>query len=289
MDMTAGIRLWKIDNQAIPGQNIALQWAQMQSVGVADVDAVIIDIGTNDVQGSTGTAGFITNLTNMINTVQAAGKYLIVCNFDLWYGQALAGAIGQNATNFDAGAQYRAALLQLCAEKGVKVVDHMTYSGPVLAHYVNPALGTDLTSAGDAYMGDNIHQTSQANRVRALHIARAFCGLLTSKPGLACDPVALTDVKNGWTISLQALYATIDAAGTVTFDGLLSAGTKTNGTVVLTLPQHLWPPRNKKFLVFTNAAEIVAISVDRTNGDMTISGASAMTYFSLDALTWNIG
>lgn len=288
MDLTAGVRLWKIDNQAVSGQNSAAQWAQMQSVGVTDVDAVIIDIGTNDVQGSTGVATFTANLTNMIDTVQAAGKYLIVCNFDLWYTQALAGGIGQNATNYDAGAQYRAALLQLCGEKGVKVVDHTAYSGPVLAHYVNAALGTDLTTAGDSYMGDNIHQTSQANRLRALHVARAFCGLLMSRPSLAQPPIALTNVKNGWTISLQSIYATIDEAGTVTFDGLLSAGTKTNGTVVMTLPQHLWPSRNKRFLVYTNAAEVVSVAIDKATGDISIYGASAMTYFSFDSLTWNL-
>lgn len=288
VDLTAGIRLWKIDNQAISGQNSAAQWAQMQSVGVADVDAVIIDIGTNDVQGATGVATFTTNLTNMINTVQAAGKYLIVCNFDLWYTQALAGGIGQNASNYDAGAQYRAALLQLCGEKGVKVVDHTAYSGPVLAHYVNPSLGTDLTKAGDAYMGDNIHQTSQANRLRALHIARALCGLLTSKPSMAQPPLTLTNVKNGWNIALQGLSATIDAAGTVTFDGLLSAGTKTNGTVVLVLPQHLWPSANKWTVVYADANESVSIRVDKATGELAIYGASAMSYFSLSSLTWNL-
>jgi lysophospholipase L1-like esterase len=192
LDQTAGLRVWKVNNLAVAGEASAAQLAALTAVGAAAFDVVVIDIGTNDVQGGVAVATFLSNVSSMVALCKAAGKPVILTVPDLWYTQTQAAGGGQASTSYAAGGPYRTAILRLAAEQSVPVIDSPALAGPILAHYVNPALGVDLTLAGDPSLSDNIHPTSALNRLRAREVAKAICGALLPEVGaLAADAIHL--------------------------------------------------------------------------------------------------
>ena len=288
LDFSFGIRVTKLDNYAVSGATSANQWTLMQGVNLANYNLIIIDIGTNDVQTNAGSATLASNLSSMLS--YCAGHQILIINFDQWYDQAQAGSGGQNSLNYQAGRDYRSTVLRLAAAAGAKVLDSPSVAGPIIANYVNSALTPNLTLQGDPTVADNIHPTPQANRVRALAVANAVAGIYLApvKDPLYLKATALTGGSNGWVMSTRQPYATIDAAGTVTIDGFLNGGTQTAGTVVMTLPQHLWPARTKIFLSYGNVlTEVVHLSVN-ANGTITIDNTITSVWFSLDPLTWSL-
>lgn len=290
LEYTAGMRVWKVDNQAVAGQNSTQQLAVLTSVGVSDVDVVVIDVGTNDVQGLVLVDTFRSNLTAMVNAVQAAGKTAVLVNFDLWYTQGQAGTgHGQASLNYQAGAPYRSALLRVAAEKGVRVVDAPSLDGPILAHFVTSGLGLDLTAAGDPTLSDNIHPTTMLTRLRAREIAKAIAGALLPAPGvLALHNVELAGA-NGWATSLQRVFAQVNASGEVTLGGLFNdpgGATRTNGTVVTTLPLNLRPLWTVRAKAWTDTADNIYVNIDSSTGQVTVYGLSTAGYFGIDGITY---
>lgn len=288
-EFSGAVRNWKIINEAVGGADSAAQLTVMTNVGVADADVVVIGVGTNDVQGFVGAPTYLSNITAMLGL--CTGKIVVFLDFGLWYGQAQAGARGQAATNYDGGAQYRSALLRLCAENGVKLVDIPSIEGPIVANYVNNALSPDMTTAGDTTVYDNIHPTTTLNRQVAQSITKAILGVIF-QPVTFCKPsTALTDVQNGWDISIQAPFYQVSESGVVTIDGIVNdpgGATHTDGTTILILPQNIWPSRNKRFRAVTQATADYGLIFVSTAGEVQIFGVATATYVSLDALVWDI-
>jgi hypothetical protein len=262
----------------------------MQSAGVSDANVIVINIGTNDVQGGVTVASFLSNVTSMVNFCQAAGVYIVLCDFGLWYTQGQAGTRGQASSNYEKGALYRSAVRRLAAERGIKLVDIPTLLGPVLANYVNSALSPNMASAGDPVVYDNIHPTTIANRLVARAIAAAVAGIyFPANKGMQLPNVALNATSNGWAVTTQAPYLSVSSDGIVKLDGLVNdpgGATHTDGTTILTIPTAFAPQRTMRFRAFAqNTAEYAGVNVDAT-GAVKIYGLAASTYVALDGLCW---
>lgn len=292
LDMTGGVRCWRVINRAVAGQAVAQQRTVMAGDSVGDSNVVIIDIGTNDIQGATAIATFLADLAAMVAQAKAAGCRVVLGVPSLWYTQGQAGARGQASTLYDRGAQYRTRTLRLAAEQGVKVVDNTRYDGPVVANYVNPSLSPDLTAAGDPVVYDNIHPTTETNRRRAWAYACAVAGYYTAPRDPMYLPLRAAGVAaNGWALTTQPPRVSVDSTGHVKWHGLVDStgsAVRTNGTVIMTLPQALWPLDTMRFRSASSAyGEALILSLS-TAGELSIYGATTATWVSLDEISYSI-
>lgn len=293
MEFTAGVRCWRVINRAIAGQAISQQKALMAGDNVADSNLVIIDIGTNDIQGQTNLASFISDLNGMVTQAQNAGCLVVLGVPSLWYTQGQAGAgKGQASTNYDRGAPYRSAVLLVAAQKGCRVVDNTRWDGPILAHYVNGSLGLDLTGAGDPVVYDNIHPTTEANKRRALAYAKAAAAFYANKRGtLYIPPHSMGATANGWATAIQAPRATVSDDGQVKIYGVVNdpgGATRTNGTTIFQLPPYLYPKDTLRVpCVSAVASEDVYVNVT-TGGAVQVYGATSSAWVDISGISFSI-
>lgn len=299
IEFSSGLRCWRVINNAIAGQAAAQQRAVMAADPVGDSNVVVIDVGTNDIQGQTPIGSFLSDVTAMIDQAQAAGCRVVIGIPSLWYTRTEAGSRGQASTNSERGAAYRSALFLLAAQKGCKVVDNTRFDGPVVANYVNNALPPDMTSAGDSVLYDNIHPTTESNRRRALAYAKSIIGLYANKRGDLSLPLhAMAGVtSNNWNAGTagDTPSATISAAGLVQLSGIVTAGggaVRTDGTIVYTLPAYLRPPATvRRMAVVQTPADVGNIWLNcSTAGEISIQGgaASTSTWLDLSCITFSI-
>jgi hypothetical protein len=239
-------------------------------------------------------ADFLTNISTMVSIAKAGGCQVVLVNFGLWYTQAQAGVRGQNSINYDQGARYRSAVLRLAAEQGCKLVDLPEILGPIWASYVNGATySPNLNGQGDPVVFDNIHPSTMANRLIGRRIAEAIMGaLIPKRDGMSLPNIPLAAVSNGWAVSLEAPFASIDAAGMVTFNGVVNdpgGATKASGTVILTLPAFLVPDRPmRRRCVCQVASENGYLQVDPANGQVSVFGITSSTFVDLGCLGWGL-
>lgn len=299
LEFGAGIRCWRVTNRAVAGHIAYEQRLVMAGDPVGDSNVVVIDVGTNDIQGQTVLASFIADVTAMIEQAQAAGCKVVLGIPSLWYTRTEAGSRGQASVNYGRGAAYRSALFLLGAQKGCRVVDNTRFDGPVLGNYVNSASAVDLTNAGDPVLYDNIHPTTETNKRRALGYGRAILGFYANKRGNLYLPLhAMAGVtSNNWNAGTggDTPSATISDDGRVQLSGTVTAGgaaVRTDNTIVYTLPAYLRPPATVRRVAVVQApADVGNIWLNcNTAGEITIQGgaASTSTWIDLSCITFSV-
>lgn len=262
---TAGSRAIFQYNQAVAGHTSAQQLAVLTAAGVPGTaggpvapfppNVVIIDASTNDIQGfgigTTLTGNTIPNYDAMIAFIEGkigAGltKYIIGIPF-LWYTQAQNGGHGQNSGQYASGAVWRAGLMRYAADRGYSIMDWNEILGPITSNFDNgfPTVVPQLNSNLPAVQ-DDIHPSSWAARLMGFALARRVAGLFTARipksTGWITVPTA--SYVNAWAqFASEPLQYRIDAEGFVHFRGVVTAGTLTDGTSALQLPNILLPDR----------------------------------------------
>lgn len=288
LDTEYGLKVSTVTNYAIGGETAEQQYALMQTNGFGSAYYVPLLVGTNDVQGLEDIPDFTTTMTNWINAILSAGRRPIVAAPWMWYTQAQSGGTGQASGNYDQGAAYRMIIERLCAELGVAFVNPCRdFPNP------SPAL---LGTGGPTLLRDNIHQDALGYQLFAKAIADAIVTDYLHR-GRDWSMDVASYVSLAGTTTPNGLAADMNDSGTVTLRGMLSfaAPPTVNGTVIATLPRHLWPTVGFNFstAVFTLAAGVptitgTAVLYLSAAGQLLYSGSSAsMTNIALQ-LTYQV-
>lgn len=291
LDGSNGCRVMNVNNQAVSGYTSTQALSLMQSVGVAGYNYCVIGVGTNDIQQGFTPQATINNINAMVAICNAANVVPILWIPPLWYTQTEAGAgTGQASTAAAAGSPIRATILRYCAVNSVACVDLTMVTGPVDVRFLKSTGGV---SNADPMVRDNIHPTAYAYRLIGNAIARRILGLMV--PALdrsvvfqQLNPPMLnswTDVTSGSRIS----YAT-SHDGKVTLAGVVTAGTKTDGTAIFAVPENLRPSSTMRFAVLMNQTVApnytsALVQID-TAGNLTVYGVTNANYISLDNISY---
>lgn len=288
MDGTNGLRVIDVINQAVAGQNSADALARLNLLGTQNSNYALVFISTNDIQGGSsaettlGNLGFADGDSGLLSILRANFCEPVVAIPPLWYPKALSG-FGGDTLNYEKGARTRAAIMRLCALRGIKVVD--------LQHVVGPILASFLTSPTmDRFVRDNIHGTPAMNRVIAWGFARAVSDIIFRKMTPEIKERLLPNLyQNGWTGTTGAASFIVSEDEYVTLSGSFQAGTKTDGTVIYILPENLRPASNKVFYVPTDSAATTNVRIDvQADGNVVIRSAGAATTFVLNGIRWKL-
>lgn len=281
LDLSGNTRVAALSNYAVAGQTSAQQLTKLQSEGVPvspiGVTDCIIDVGTNDVQGGISAATFLSNVASIISEVQAVNPSVRVhlCNFSLWYGTAQNNGTGQATSNYEQGAAHRSGLQRLAALSGYNLIDWCDVAGLIFSGFDNPSAGvTDLTYA-ESVMQDSIHPSARLARLQAYHAARAILGYAAPQPTRAIGWMEADGFANGWSQGAESVQWRRDADGWVHLSGYANVGTTTDGTVICTLPQSVWPERTVRQLVAMDGGGSARIEISHTSGDVQIYDKSA--------------
>lgn len=284
MDGTYGLKLLGVTNVAFAGANSADMVATITSGGTYSSNYALVLIGTNDIQGGSsaettlGNLGYVDGDGGLLSLLRTAYCEPIVAIPPLWYNQTLSGGTGGATTNYENGARTRAAIIRLCALRGIKCVDLQQVLGPVLANYLSV---TDM----DPVVRDNAHLTQAGNRNLAVAFSRALADVAFPKMTPLVAPRALPDLwANSWTSS-TTLFS-VDAAGRVHLSGLATAGTKADGTTIYTLPVNLRPSLNLSFATITDVGSETARVDVNADGTVKIYQISTATTVSLGGISW---
>lgn len=299
LDLSCGIRCWKLTNRAVGGDGVAGQLALItadETSGVlADHNTVVIPLGTNDAQAQTNIGTFYNDLATMVTKASGGARKVVLGIPSVWYGLAQSGGSGQNTQNYDAAAYYRMIVYRVAAEFGCSIIDPMNFEGPILGHFVNSGLEPDLTAAGDPVKDDNIHDTTISTRMFADELANIVAGFhVGPKNGLYMPMHVVEGVgSNGWKSGAsEPLRATISQDGMVNLYGLIEvdgAPTRADGTVTYTVPAYLRPPGVKRISepARSHNTDALLINFD-TVGQLAIFGATNSTYFDLSGVSYCI-
>lgn len=250
VEFSTGVRLLRLDNYAVGGHASPQQLAVMRTVKLDSYDFALILVGTNNIQYQSGVAGYVADLNAMLDCCLAANPRMTVVLGvpPLFYTRAQAeafGGQGQNSQNYDRGAAYRAALLEVAATRRIKVaLGTLEELGPVVANL--------LQTPKDPVVNDNIHGGAMMNRLLGYAFAKAYLGAINPVPS---QTVASTPVPAAWTTRQAACTGLAPAAGgpvayriaangEISFSGfvrLTSAPARGTATHVLTLPMSFRP------------------------------------------------
>lgn len=301
LEGTLGLRVFSLTNRAVAGDDLAGQYAVMNDDGINGANIVVMQVGTNDVQGLTSKSSFLTNLQNVLTYCNTAGATLVFGIPPEFYTQAQAGSRGQAASNYERGNYIRGAILRFCADNGLRCVDSGQVLGPLLANYVNSALtpywGGD--PANDPMLYDNIHPTPVMERLLGIAYAKAVAGAVMSAGNnitpfslrLAPTTLRASVMRNSWAMTTEPVNWQCDEAGAVTFSGVFdkSTGVLTDSTQIAQLPRALWPEAPVRAICATSALTKPCVLFVSTAGAVTIYGAdAAVTFVYADGLRWNI-
>lgn len=286
MDGTLGLRVISVVNQAIAGYNSADALARLNSSGTQNCNYAVVFIGTNDVQGGNsaevtlGNLGVVDGDAGLLSRLRANFCEPIVAIPPLWYPKALSG-FGADTLNYEKGARTRAAIIRLCAIRGIKVIDLQQFVGPILSSYLTqPSM--------DRYVRDNIHGTPAMNRALAWAFARAASDLVFKKMTPEVKERLLPNLyQNSWTGPTAMFSVSEDEF--VSLSGSFVAGTKTDGTVIYILPANLAPATTKVFYVPTDSTTATNVRIDvQADGNIVIRNAGAATSFVLHSIRWKL-
>lgn len=274
LDGAMGLKVLGVTNLAVSGANSAGIAAQIGggALGSSNV-CLIVAPETNDVQTGAAVSTTTGNIGTMIDTLIASGVKPLLVTGPLWYPKTLASGQGQTTTNYAEGAEHRSALRRLAATKGVAYFDLAETSGPMLATYLaNPLVQ-------DPNVRDNLHPTAryyqQIGYWMARLILRAFRPKMTPCVFDATFPTAgYTWMANSWTTSDGSW--SLGENGFLHLNGVFTAGTKTDGTTVFTLPPALRPAGNR-YLTLTADDNVTGRAVLQCQAD------GACKIYSMDA------
>lgn len=169
LDGSDGIRLYNIDNYAVGGNTAAQQYTIMQTVPIQNYNVVYIMVGTNDIQGGTNLATYLSTVQDMITYCVNNGATPIIGIPPMFYTQGQSGR-GQASVNYASGSTYRTGLKSLAYQNGLQVVETTKFLGPVLANYIDTVIVGNPLLAGDPVVVDNIHP-SELTRIK---LGKAF-------------------------------------------------------------------------------------------------------------------
>lgn len=279
MDLTDGIRINAVINQAIGGQTSAQQLSILQSQGVQGCQYVFLNVATNDIQQGVSPATTISNVSTMIDYVRAQGAIPITWIPPLWYPNTFTSGTGQNTSGYQAGSALRVLLLRLAGTKSCKCVDMTQVMGTTVADYRN----NYITAGFDPVLRDNIHPTTYGYRMIGWTLAKALLSLHGGVISREQDQTFLpsSGLKNGWGMTFEPPTFCFNSSGELKLTGVLDAGTVTAGTVMYTLPETMRPVRTSRTMVPTNNGSC-SIQV-ATNGDISlITAATGAIWVSID-------
>lgn len=279
-----GIRVTGWTNYATPGANSATMTAAYDVHGVGVANVVVLFGGTNDVQGGSALSSTEGNFTYLLTNIVAAGRKPLIVIPGLWLNSDQ-GDQGFVTANAEDAAPMRALLRSLAAQYGALIVDLSQIEGQILEDYYND------TSLADTRKRDRIHPTALAYRVIGYEIAKVIVGHLASRVHAPLDhaTVPSTWFKNSWVGTTQAPRVSLSGTNYVEFAGVLDAGTKTDGTAILTLPASLRPPVDLHLHTAASSTVSVNLNVTASTGNVSISGVQAGdSYVSLDALRFQL-
>lgn len=291
LDTWHGLRVLKIKNYAVSGDVAAQQALHCTPTNIADVDIVIIDVGTNDIQAGTNENDYYNTVKSMIQTCLIAGKKVLLGIPDQFYGIGQSGGPGQNTQHYGEGKAIRSKCMRLAAETGSKLVDKQQCLGAIMSQYINPATEPSLVSLGlDPIVFDNIHFTAYGHQTIGSAYARAVAGVITKDRNNSVikgvTAFNTSDLRNGWSFSGDAATWRRDSNGDVRLGGTLQAGTKTSGTSILVLPENIRPISTIRIpaITDTNAMVLINISSDGVVGVYGI--AESAIWLSLDGISF---
>lgn len=278
-----GGRIISVINQAVSGQASGDQLTILQANGLQNANLVFIAPGANDIQFNVPAATYISNISQMLDICAAGFATPVVLVPQTWYLQANAGGGGQATINNGGGRDHRARLMRLCADRGVKCVDMMQVSGPILSNWLsNPDI--------DPWVRDNIHLTTHAYRIWGFALARAGADALCPRYDQHMDPTAfvISSASNGWNFAVQQPYFEVCESRWLGLSGVLSNGTITSGTLMYKLPAAFAPSSPRRFECPTNLIAPCKVSIDAT-GAMVITDAGAgTTWVDLSSITYRL-
>ncbi len=242
LDATYGIRCVNVANDAVAGTNSLSVLQRMQALGLGVANYIVIYCGVNDIQGGSPLSASIQNLSDMLDIVINEGRVPVVVIPTLWLNSSQT-PDGFATANAEKGAELRAAYRTLAASRGALIVDAQQLTGQILSDFIT---SPDLS---DARVRDRIHDTAFVYRLVGQMIARVIAGdiVLESTPRITAIPIPARYFSNMWYFTLRAPHVEVDQNRTVQMEGILEAGTKTDGTTIITFPTNLRPARSKSF------------------------------------------
>lgn len=232
---SAGINVASVNNIAESGATALQQYNTLQTVGVGH-DLCLIQVGVNDIQGSTNFADFATTIQNMVNYAKSVGMVPIVGIPTSFYSKAEAIANGQNGgqdtLNNASIHTYRALLIRAVAAAGGLInMEPMKAYGAMTAQW----LSLTPYSVSDPIVVDNVHPSPYGSIMLAHGWARSIIGYLT-RPDTS-PKEAPEQMPSSWLTSGFGLTNVPSIKGRK-LTGLLSlhATNNNDGAVAFTLP-----------------------------------------------------
>lgn len=232
---SAGINVASINNIAESGATALQQYNTLQTVGVG-YDLCLIQVGVNDIQGSTNFGDFSTTIQNMVAYAKSVGMIPIVGIPTSFYSKAEAIANGQSGgqdtLNNASIHTYRALLIRAVAAAG-----GLINMEPMKAYGAMTAKWLSLTpySVSDHIVVDNVHPSPYGSIMLAHGWARSIIGYLT-RPDTSAKESSET-MPAAWLSSGFGLTNIPTIKGRK-FSGLLSlhATNNNDGAVAFVLP-----------------------------------------------------
>jgi hypothetical protein len=278
LDAFNGTALDAVANFAVAGTNVAAMLTAM-SAGTPFIGAshVVVCGGTNDTQlPQTALATFEATVTSIAAMVQSAGKKLIWVLPWQFYGrtQTLAetgiSGLGQDATGYDLGKDYRDAITRIVLNAGGLVFDPNEELPFPDVKYIEDRPEWPL-------LRDNIHQDYLAYQKYAEGIAQVIVDDYWSTPDSVSVILPATAFDSG--ASRAALFVTATKEGMIHVMGTITVSTIANYTRVAIMPRWARPLDTVTMGSFdVRGTSAAAMWCDiQTNGDLRIIGAPAGT------------
>jgi lysophospholipase L1-like esterase len=250
-------------------------------IDVSEYDYVLINLGTNNVQGGAGQGTFATAIGSLTTSIRGQGAEPIYGLFPAFTTVAISGA-GVATTRQDQLAAYRTILIYHCALNGLQLAD-------VSEQFAN----------GISLYLDNIHPGAFGQAL----MARAFAQAIARKRGGADDRTALVQdgpwatIPSGWYTnswvsgpSAAGQYR-VRANGDVELRGRINGGAAPSAAI--TFPANLRPLVAGGFAgrALQAGTEVAGTLGIGTTGALTVnigsSGTGSTTFTSLDGCRWS--
>ncbi|WVX92068.1 hypothetical protein [Aeromonas phage phiA014S] len=282
---TAGCQVFELKNIAVSGQNSAQQWEIFKTIGLAGYDAVIANIGINDIQGGISADAYAANVVLMANQCKAQAVPFILSLPLTWYSQSEAQVYGQDGmdtANNEKTAEYR-----------LKVIRALQGTGAIISTAPVKHMGLTsaawLTSGKDSILMDNIHPTGYGRMMMGMGNAMAILG--------AINPVGYRNPKfeampERWAVGGSGAGRPMVKYdnGVFTFKGALQVNQDpANGTVLIKLDKEF---SNGQWTYFpcacTGSAGVLGLgqlAVDPSRNVYVYNAPAGTTSVSMDALT----
>lgn len=278
-----GVRVNGWENWAVPNTNTLDVKNSFDAHGVGIANVVVIAAGTNDIQGGSPLSASLSNLEYVLDGVIGAGRKPLVVIPGLWLNSDQ-GAEGFATSNAEKGAPLRAAFRSLALRKGALVYEVSPREGQILEGYYADS------SISSARKRDRIHQDELNYRAEGEGIASVILGYLARKVSYRLMPFVLPSayLANGWALAAEQAALEVSEDGYLSLSGPLIAGTKADGTTILTLPPSLRPARVRRFLCNASATTTVRVEISLA-GDVKVYGLQAGdSYLVLDSIGFQL-